>query len=42
MHTSIVSVSGASYAEWKETWRDCDYATYFHSPEWAQLWERYT
>jgi hypothetical protein len=42
MQTTIESVSGASFGEWREIWRDCDYATYFHSPEWAQLWERHT
>jgi hypothetical protein len=24
--------------EWQDTWSSCDYAPYFHSPEWAQIW----
>ncbi|MFO7181752.1 MAG: GNAT family N-acetyltransferase [Pseudomonadota bacterium] len=23
-------------------WRACDYATFFHSPYWAELWQRFT
>lgn len=23
-------------------WRSCDYATFFHGPDWAELWERFS
>jgi hypothetical protein len=25
--------------EWDEAWRNCDYASYFHSREWAEIWQ---
>ena len=28
--------------EWDSIWRECPYATYFHSREWAELWASYT
>ncbi|MFO7181751.1 MAG: GNAT family N-acetyltransferase, partial [Pseudomonadota bacterium] len=31
-----------SFREWEAIWRACDYATFFHSPYWAELWERFT
>lgn len=27
--------------EWAAIWRDSDAATFFHSPEWAELWSRF-
>ncbi|RJQ32854.1 MAG: GNAT family N-acetyltransferase [Actinobacteria bacterium] len=27
--------------EWDLIWKDCNYATYFHSREWAQIWNVY-
>jgi hypothetical protein len=39
---TIEAVRNATDAEWADVWCDCDYATYFHSPEWAKLWERYS
>lgn len=38
----IESVCRASNHEWDEIWSRCDYATYFHSREWAEIWESYT
>lgn len=28
--------------EWDHIWRNCDYSTYFHSREWAEIWREYT
>lgn len=27
---------------WHSIWKSCDYATFFHGPDWAALWERYS
>jgi lipid II:glycine glycyltransferase (peptidoglycan interpeptide bridge formation enzyme) len=32
----------ASPEEWDEIWRNCAYATYFHSREWAEIWNIYS
>ncbi len=29
-------------AEWEEAWNVCGYSTYFHSPEWAAIWQKYS
>jgi hypothetical protein len=42
MTPSIVQVRAASDQEWDSTWANCDYATYFHSREWAEIWQVYT
>ena len=39
---SIASVRPASLSEWDMIWRECDYSTYFHSREWAEIWSKYT
>jgi hypothetical protein len=42
---SVVSVSNirsASSHEWDMIWRECEYSTYFHSREWAEIWSCYT
>ena len=39
---SIVSVHQASSSEWDLIWRECEYSTYFHSREWAEIWSKYT
>ena len=39
---SITGICEASSHDWDETWRKCDYATYFHSREWANIWNLYT
>jgi hypothetical protein len=41
MTISIDAVTTPSDAEWAAIWRECDHATYFHSPEWARLWSIY-
>lgn len=32
----------ATTEEWDRVWAACNYATYFHSREWAEIWETYT
>jgi hypothetical protein len=38
---SITNVRSASPPEWDKIWHQCDYSTYFHSREWADIWSRY-
>jgi hypothetical protein len=40
-NAAIVSVEPSTPSEWKSVAEGCDYATYFHSPEWFDLWHRY-
>jgi len=42
MSLSIQGSRATLPREWDETWESCDYATYFHSREWAELWERHS
>ncbi len=42
MKISISGVRPAMPMEWDQIWRSCDYATYFHSREWAEVWSSYT
>ena len=42
MTLSIVKIRSASTSEWDQIWQACDYATYFHSREWAEIWQSYT
>ena len=42
MRVSIADIRPASATEWDEIWDACDYATYFHSREWAEIWNVYT
>jgi len=39
---SIANVRPASLSEWDMIWHECDYSTYFHSREWAEIWSKYT
>jgi hypothetical protein len=39
---SIKSFRTAANDEWDQIWINCYYATYFHSREWAEIWEKYT
>lgn len=39
---SIENIDIPSIDQWDRIWRQCDYATYFHSPQWAQIWGAYT
>ena len=38
---SIKSVRSATINEWDIIWRDCNYSTFFHSVEWAEIWSKY-
>lgn len=42
MSLSIVEIGSASAGEWDAVWKECDYATYFHSREWSEIWSTYT
>ena len=39
---SITSVRPASLSDWDTIWQDCDYSTYFHSREWAEIWSKHS
>jgi CelD/BcsL family acetyltransferase involved in cellulose biosynthesis len=39
---TIQNESPASTEEWQRTWLACEHATFFQSPEWAQVWETYS
>lgn len=38
----ITAVDTPSREDWSEAFLGCDYATFFQSPEWAELWERFS
>jgi len=38
----IEDQSTATIEEWQRTWDGCEHATFFQSPEWAQVWETYS
>ena len=42
MSLRITGVRSATSEEWDKIWRNCDYATYFHSREWAEIWHKYS
>jgi CelD/BcsL family acetyltransferase involved in cellulose biosynthesis len=39
---TIIGESTATTDEWQRAWKACDSATFFQSPEWAQVWAEYT
>lgn len=39
---SIERVRLADSAEWDEIWKNCDYSTFFHSREWAEICSEYS
>ncbi len=41
MALSDLRIDTPTRQEWSRVWRDSDYATFFHSPLWAELWERF-
>ncbi len=41
MSLSIQSIKKPSTQEWDTIWQECDYATYYHSRHWAELWQAY-
>ena len=42
MKVTISHIQAAPDATWDELWQQCPYATYFHSREWAEVWQVYT
>lgn len=42
MTISIKKVYLANSDEWDAIWQGCDYSTYFHSREWAEIWKVYS
>jgi len=42
MSLEISDVRPATDSEWDNIWKNCDYATYFHSREWAAIWQKYS
>lgn len=42
MKLNIARVTPATDGQWRECWRACASSTYFHSPEWARIWEFYS
>lgn len=36
-----VQVETPSRETWAAIWRECEHATFFHGPEWAELWTRF-
>ena len=38
MKLRINKIRKAVPDQWDAIWRNCDYATYFHSREWAEIW----
>jgi GNAT acetyltransferase-like protein len=42
MTLTIQHQSEASTQEWQRAWDLCEWATFFHSPEWAQVWNTHT
>lgn len=42
MSITIANIRHANPEEWDQIWQNCEYATYFHSREWSEVWEAYT
>ncbi len=42
MKIEITEKRTASDTEWDDYWGKCEYATYFHSREWSEVWCEYT
>lgn len=38
----ISQVQDAEPAVWDQVWQECGYSTYYHSREWAEIWNVYT
>lgn len=38
----IQSTKNASVEEWDNMWQNCNYATFFHSRTWAEIWHVYS
>lgn len=42
MDLDIVKAAPATPEAWDRLWESCEYATYFHSREWAEVWREHT
>ena len=42
MSTLIKNINIANAQTWDDIWANCEYSTYFHSREWAEIWKDYT
>ena len=42
MSVFLSAMRSATSSEWDGIWKECDYSTYFHSREWANIWSVYT
>lgn len=42
MSVFIKTLRPATNTEWDHIWKECNYSTYFHSREWAEIWATYT
>jgi len=42
MNVAIASVRPARAGEWDSIWEACEYATFFHSREWSEIWSVYS
>ncbi len=42
MNVKIERIRPATDEEWDAIWNGCEYATFFHSREWAGIWHAYT
>jgi hypothetical protein len=38
---AIAKVEPTSADEWNRVWGACDYSTFFHAPEWIEIWHRF-
>ena len=42
MNLALSGKHQATEKEWDTIWEQCEYSTYFHSREWAEIWQKYT
>jgi CelD/BcsL family acetyltransferase involved in cellulose biosynthesis len=42
VNLKISGVVAATNEQWQEFWQECPSSTYFHSPEWAGIWQVYS
>jgi hypothetical protein len=42
MTITVEKIRIASKSEWDRIWSECEFATFFHSREWSEIWQNYT
>lgn len=42
MTLTVKKIRIAKKSEWDRIWSECEYATFFHSREWAEIWQNYS